>query len=137
MRTIDCHWYKTYVEGEENEARACVNIDDLSAALPHGSGIDGDWYIFVAKNGNVHARTEYHRMNEHGSYCGWIPVNVILRRATRDNVRELCGPCAGQTQTLWRKGDVVFSLRARAEDADYLHETVFYALKDAGLAIVC
>lgn len=72
-------WYKVYLD-ENNADRAIVDLDALADILPHGSGYDDDWYVDVAKCGSVLARTEFHRMDENGSYNGWIRVGVRFFR---------------------------------------------------------
>jgi hypothetical protein len=49
--------------------------------LPHGSGLDGDWFVSVRRGGKgITLTTEWHSMNENGYYCGWFPVRIVLGR---------------------------------------------------------
>lgn len=100
-------WFKVNVHG--NEAKAIVPIAKLREILEshHGSGIDGDFTIDIAKNGNITVSFDFHRMDEDGSYCGWIRPSFRIYRAREEKLHPLSGPCAGQFQTLHRKGDIL------------------------------
>jgi hypothetical protein len=58
--------------------------EEIPDALPHGSGIDADWYIEY-KHGYIRCDNSYHCMNEDGYYDGWQDFSVILRKDNRDN----------------------------------------------------
>ena len=92
-------------------ATPCVDLARLADLLPHGSGIDGDHYIRVRKNGNVEIRSEFHGMDEWGSYNGWTPFTIRVYRLTkneqydlRDNFYQLVG----------RKGEVAITLSIKS-----------------------
>lgn len=128
---ISFGFYSVAIEG--NQDRAIVDVKALAEALPHGSGLDTDWHMTVHSNGSVTCQTEYHTMDEYGGYAGWIPVRFILRKATDTREHALTGPCEGQTQVLYRKGDMIGRFTARAEHADYLFDCVSCALAEAGI----
>jgi hypothetical protein len=52
--------------------------EGLGDALPHGSGIDCNWYI-RGMAGYIRCSNEFHCMNENGMYEGYQPFTVILR----------------------------------------------------------
>src|SRR5512138_2858581 len=81
-----------------HDAKPIVDVKALADALPHGSGIDGSYYIRVSKNGNVQISTEFHDMDENGMYCGWTPVSVRLILVTKNERHEL--PKAGFYQLI-------------------------------------
>lgn len=127
-------WYATHLDDRRTSQRIapCVDVQALAKALPHGSGIDGDWYVTILRNGDVRVDGEYHNMNDGGGYCGWTTFAVFLRRAKRAKVWALKGPCEGRVQVWERKGDVTFTLRGGGRDlGDYLHECIHSALRDA------
>lgn len=105
------------VRGVTRKCLECVDLGKLSHALAdaHGSGFDTDYHVHVSRNGNVHVRTEYHATDENGCYNGWRPINLYLRRATSDKVIPLRGPCEGQTQTLYKRGDIIARVRCAAD----------------------
>jgi len=45
--------------------------------LPHGSGIDADWFIEDKEN-TYHCFNQFHCMDENGFYDGWIPFQLVL-----------------------------------------------------------
>lgn len=65
--------------------------NELPDILPHGSGIDGDWYI----EGHAHhitCRNSFHCINDCGMYEGWQDFSVILKKGhinTREG-QEVC-----------------------------------------------
>jgi hypothetical protein len=124
-------WYATYLDNPFN-ATPCVDVAKLADALPHGSGIDSDWHVTIRKNGNVHVTSQFHNHGEHG-YAGWVSFSFRIYRARRDKLHPLKGPMAGKVQVTARKGDIQFSLSCRGELGDYLHETIYFALQEAGI----
>lgn len=54
-------------------------VEDLGEALPHGSGINGDWEIEYRKN-YIIARNSYHCMDENGFYDGWQDFSVVIKK---------------------------------------------------------
>jgi hypothetical protein len=51
---------------------------ELPEALPHGSGVDCDWYIIGHKN-HITCTNEYHCMDECGGYDGYAAFSVIIK----------------------------------------------------------
>jgi len=121
--------YSTEVDGPAD--RACVNVQDLADALPHGSGIDSDWRIVVKKNGAVYVFGSYHQMDENGMYNGWVDFTVIIREIKSDVLHNLRGPCEGQVQAYPCKGDITMTLHGGGREADYLYEMIDCTLQDA------
>jgi len=61
--------------------------DELPDALPHGSGIDGDWVI----EGHAHhitLRNGFHCMDEYGGYDGWANFSAIIKPYTHKQPDE-------------------------------------------------
>lgn len=58
--------------------------EEIPNALPHGSGINADWYIEY-KHGYIKCTNSFHCMNENGYYDGWQDFSVILKRDPKDN----------------------------------------------------
>jgi hypothetical protein len=110
-----------------------VDLVALVNALPHGSGIDSDWHVEVAQNGNVRCCNSYHAMDDNGMYCGYRDFSFRLFRYTRDEKHPLRGPCAGQVQVTYRKGDIGMSMRGSSDLHEYLYETCEAALSEAGI----
>lgn len=124
--------YATWLDGDP--ARACVDPQRIADALPHGSGIDGNWHITVLRNGDVQVSGEYHAMDDNGMYCGWRGFKFTVRKARKLESNALTGPCAGKVQVLKRPGDIYLdSFRGGADAGDYLYESVECSLSDAGL----
>lgn len=103
-----------------NEAKPCVDLSALVNALPHGSGLDGDYAVSVSRHGNVNIRTEFHLMDGNGSYCGWVPVNVRIYRERQEQRHPLNSP--GFYQVLSRKGDLGMTVRAGHDLGEYLSD---------------
>jgi len=57
------------------------------AALPHGSGIDGDWYCEKQQNGKVACYNSYHVMDENGFYRAWADFSIRFREDAWDDFR--------------------------------------------------
>lgn len=125
-------WYATYLDNPHN-VEPCIDVAKLADALPHGSGIDTDWHVEVFKNGNVKVSSEFHSMDESGSYSGWVPFSFRISRASRDASHCLKGPLTGKMQVTARRGDICFTLSCRGDLGDYLHETIYFALREAGI----
>ncbi len=121
------HVYCSYAKGHK---LAVVDLYDLADSLPHGSGIDGNWYIQVRVNGAIGVTGEYHAMDEWGGYCGWRSFRFAIARVKANQFNLLKGPCEGQVQITQRKGDVVLtSFRGGGDAGDYLYETVSYSIE--------
>jgi len=117
--------YHTWLEGDAR--KAVVDVQALAEALPHGSGIDGDWTITVRRNGDIGLIGEYHGMNEHGYYDGWSDIRASLVKVRKDVIYPL--ETAGFAQIINRAGDIVLNVRNRGDHGDYLHEVLAEALK--------
>ena len=63
--------------------------DNVKKNLPSGSGFDTTWNVVDYDGKVVELRTEFHRMNEHGFYDGWIPVHLSVDAQTGKMVN--CG----------------------------------------------
>ena len=110
-----------------------VSEERLQEVLPHGSGIDADWVIETCKNGTVVAHNSFHNMNDNGMYCGWTDFKVRVFRCTKDKIVPLFGPCDGQSQVVYRKGDIHMQVVCsnRGVLRDYLWEMIDCCLSDA------
>lgn len=127
-------WYHVRCSYAEGHKPAVVDLAELANILPHGSGIDGDWYISVQRNGDLTVTGEYHAMNEHGYYCGWRTFRFTLRRARKNVYHPLTGPSIGKFQVTKIKGQVYLeSFRGGGDAADYLYDTVSHALSEIGI----
>lgn len=107
-------------------ATPCVDLARLADLLPHGSGIDGDYYIRVRKNGNIEIRSEFHGMDEWGSYNGWTPFTIRVYRLTKNEQYDLSD---NFYQLVGRKGEVDMEVKAPAELRDYLYDVVYESIK--------
>jgi len=58
------------VSGDYRKKKYTLSKEKLLDVLPHGSGIDGDWYI-EDKGSYFYAGNSYHCMDEYGYYDGW------------------------------------------------------------------
>jgi len=87
-------------------------------ALPHGSGIDADWYCEKQQNGKVVCYNSYHIMDENGFYRAWADFSV---RFHVDNRKEF---------RLMFHGSSAQYLNRQHGLREYLDDTVYYALLD-------
>jgi len=69
-KSFDCGFYNVHVANTHDVEPCCMPLHILADKLPHGAGIDGNWYIQVLKNGNLVLRSEYHVMID-GYYTKW------------------------------------------------------------------
>lgn len=53
-----------------------VDLALLAEHLPHGSGLNGSWYITVAKNGKVTCRSTFSPMSCQGYYLADVEVGA-------------------------------------------------------------
>ena len=135
--TLHMGWYDVVIEHARTatkKAKANPIIKDMVAfaeALPHGSGIDGDWHIQVQGNGNVVVTGEYHHMNNGWYYDGWSNFKLWMSRMDKDVWNPLKGPCEGQVQRVIKKGDVVFRVTGGRDgyDRDYFHECLYDVMR--------
>jgi len=79
--------------------------EQLAEALPHGSGIDAQWYVNQRSKNVFVFHNSYHKMNENGMYNGWADFAVVISRAQKSQFVELKGPCEGRCQITTIKGD--------------------------------
>ena len=92
----------------------------IEQELPHGSGIDGDWYLQLTTPTRVNAFNSYHCMDEHGYYDGWVDFTVHFDLADKDVFKVTI------------RSD--YENRYRAEKyglREYLEDTIAYSLEDA------
>ena len=82
-------WYHVYVTYTDGHRPAVVDLAQLAANLPHGSGIDADWHVHVRRNGDVCCWSEYHAMDENGFYAGWRTFRFTLARCRRTEYKVL------------------------------------------------
>ena len=61
---------------EEDEI--AMMIDDL----PHGSGVDYNWFVDVTKR-RIYAYNSFHAMDEYGGYCHIYDFKVTFNRKDR------------------------------------------------------
>lgn len=128
-------WYHVYAGdgAEERAARMRLDLVALAKALPHGSGLDGNWFVGTNTRGTLVLQTEFHAMDEHGAYDGWRPIRATLRRATVSEYQALRGPCAGQYQRVVTRGTLRFAVSTRGDLGDDLYDRMEHALRDAGI----
>ena len=50
----------------------------IGRSLPHGSGIDADWHLFMTGRYRIRMQCSYHAMDENGMYDGWVDFTVII-----------------------------------------------------------
>ena len=56
----------------------------LAKSLPHGSGINGEWYLtYIKKGKKFYASNHYEAMNEQGSYCHFYEFTLTLSKTQR------------------------------------------------------
>ncbi|MEM2002912.1 MAG: hypothetical protein QXT77_09730 [Candidatus Methanomethylicaceae archaeon] len=83
----------------------------LLDSLPHGAGIDSDYYIeYNEKKDKLAIISQYHLMNQYGFYTRWVRFEVIV---TPSLVYEL---------------NVKIKGRLPADLKDYLHDLFYDAL---------
>lgn len=113
-----------------------ISAEKLRDILPHGSGIDCNWCIYTAKNGNIQAKNAFHAMTEDGYYDGYMNFTVFIYREKEDLFQPLHGPLKGKTAVLRRKGDICFDIRCNDKRCnsfyglrDYLIDTIHESLR--------
>jgi len=67
-----------------------IHNNRLVDILPHGSGIDDEWYVDQLRNGNVVASCSYHGMNENGYYDGWQDFKIVIHPIEYVTICPLC-----------------------------------------------
>ena len=118
--TLSCGWYNIEIYGNDDTKMSSIDdvpqhIREMLEHLPHGSGIDADLSATIVSDDHVEVVLPYHKMNEVGMYDGWIDFFVtILRR--KDGT--------------WAVDKVFPSPEEDEGIADYIGDTVYYALTD-------
>ena len=64
---------------QEEKEKERLKILELINNLPHGSGINGDWFYYRT-NRRIYMENYYHAMNEVGMYCHIYDFRLIYRR---------------------------------------------------------
>jgi len=136
-------WYKVTVgRPDPIQTTPIIDLTLLAKALPHGSGIDGNWYIHVHNNGSLTISGEYHVMDDNGYYRHWESFSFRLYAAKADCIVKLKGPCEGQTQVVYYKGEAlmsgIYGLTSYSRGRllhENLWETIEYALSQAGIKV--
>lgn len=126
-------WYTVYVSWHPQASTPVVDLLKLAECLPHGSGIDGSWYLTVRRNGDVGVMGEYHTMNDMGYYTGWINFRFALSKCRKCKFQQLSGPMTGKVQVTKRKGTVYLeSFRGGGQNhGDYLYDVCSHAISVA------
>jgi len=84
--------------------------------LPHGSGIDGSWYLGFYKS-NFVFWSSYHCMDEYGGYDGWVDFRVIIRWPDWKNFKlEFENGSHAKANRYWLR--------------DYLEETIYLSISE-------
>lgn len=124
-------WYHVFVSYTPGHKPPVVDLAELAKVLPHGSGINGDWRLYVRSNGDVAVTGGYHMTNEYGDYCNWKRFKFVLGRAHRTKYVPLLGPCAGQYQITHIRGNVYFrAFSGGGESRNYLYDTCYWPIAD-------
>lgn len=118
-------YYSVYLENP-SDAIPCVDVRQLADLLPHGSGIDGNYYIRVRKNGNIEVVGEFHRMDEYGGYDGWATFAARVYRLPADKKHDLHDGCY---QLTGKKGDVVLDVRGPSDLREFLYDDIHESIK--------
>ena len=114
-----------------------TTMRDLAEELPHGSGVDCSWDVWVKSPREIHFHNSYHAMNENGMYCGYHDFKVVLFQHRADRYHNLSGTKAGHVQVTHKEGDWDFritGLNGRMADVkDSLYESVGFAWEKFGI----
>ena len=73
-------------ENKENKEAVKLTIEKLEEILPHGSGIDSDWY-FEEKENKIIASCSYHCMDDVGYYDGWVDFSLTIPKNNPENFK--------------------------------------------------
>ena len=94
--------------------RTEARIRELCKHLPSGSGIDSGCKLLLDASTpeRLVFQCDFHHMDEHGHYCGWTEHQVVV------------------TPTLQDKFRLRITGRNHNEVKDYLHEVVYFALRE-------
>ncbi len=96
-----------------------LTVDKLKEILPHGSGIDCDWWFEEKKCGTIHAGNSYHCMDKFGGYVGYIDFTLII---------EITLPLEFKLQ--FNGGNKAQYYSKRFMLREYLEDTIYHALKE-------
>jgi len=110
----------------------CPGWESLVNILPHGSGIDDTWTVELDKRGDCVYYNSFHRMNDIGMYCGWIPFHVHLSTTRTAELVPLRWQMEGtfQITRLAEKPWIsIHGFRERDNLADYLYDSTAQALE--------
>jgi hypothetical protein len=92
---------------------------DIADDLPHGSGIDCDWFGYVTKD-NVCFTNAYHAMDSNGYYDGYADFTIKL---------PLVDSCVQWDNfTLHFNGRTSAYLNQKHYLREYLEDTLYYGL---------
>lgn len=94
-------------------------IREIIEALPHGSGIDSDWWIEFNSRKHLVCSNSYHCMDENGMYNGWADFYLVIDLKHPENFKLHFSGRDGQYRN--RK----YMLR------DYLEDTFAYTISEA------
>lgn len=60
--------------------------EELIKKLPHGSGIDGEWYLEETKD-KIYACNSFHVMDDYGYYVTWVDFCVVFPKKNPKNFK--------------------------------------------------
>lgn len=75
-------YYRVTTDAPEGaQATSYTSLEDFARMLPHGSGLDGSFFVSIRPRGKgLSIKTEWHVMNGDRYYVGWYPVRITLER---------------------------------------------------------
>lgn len=136
MYEIKQGWYSVIVWPAPNKRKPHVDLTKLAEALPHGSGIDGNWHVHITNHGDLRVASSFHHMNDNGMYDGWNDFSFRIHKHTTTKYHPLKGPSAGLYQVLHKKGDIGFTRVicdtgrvAKEHLEEYLNDTILHSLE--------
>jgi len=110
----------------------CPGWESLVNILSHGSGIDVPWTVELDKRGDCVYYNAFHRMNDVGMYCGWIPFHVHLSTTRTAELVQLKWQMEGMfqiTRLAEKPWIAIHGFRERDNLADYLYDSLVQALE--------
>ena len=110
----------------------CPGWESLVNILSHGSGIDVPWTVELDKLGDCVYYNAFHRMNDVGMYCGWIPFHVHLSTTRTAELVQLKWQMEGMfqiTRLAEKPWMTIHGFRERDNLADYLYDSLVQALE--------
>lgn len=93
-----------------------MDKEGLIDLLPHGSGINADWYV-TEKPDRWVASNSYHAMDEYGGYDGWADFTLNIPKSDPSGFK------------LQFNGKTAAYLNSKYGLRDYLEDTIVYALE--------